>query len=332
MTSLTFFVDIVDEHIVSALLNGIAKTEKDYLLYADTCEDESGACVNIVLVSPSKIYVANLGDCRTILLKRTEKNCLKPIALSRDHRAVIEKTRVKRCGGFVMYGRLNGRLLISRSIGDRLFKTKVNLTDDPDMVYHVKNHDPEALLLIGKTHSNAMQPSNQTPVPFSQVKHGSSNPSISTPTVNNHFKRSSSLPTGKPLNESIDMVYCYDPYKKKSKFVKEKPPQFTNLLFDSISSSNPEITVVDRGDDDYILVNGSDGLYDYFSNKKISKYATVFMGSSKQDDMQQLSENLCHKAYVYGSEDDITCVCMKLVHKPEKEVKGEKGVKRYKEE
>jgi serine/threonine protein phosphatase PrpC len=42
--------------------------------------------------------------------------------LSRDHKAILEKERVEKAGGFIHAGRVNGVLAISRTLGDREFK------------------------------------------------------------------------------------------------------------------------------------------------------------------------------------------------------------------
>lgn len=116
-----------DEMIVAALLNAFARTEEDFLRLSVEAKEFSGACVNVVLMFRDTIYVANLGDCRAVL----GRSKAKAIGLSRDHKASIEKSRIRKTGGFVKNGRVNGILAISRTIGDREFKDPVAMAPSP---------------------------------------------------------------------------------------------------------------------------------------------------------------------------------------------------------
>lgn len=113
--------------IVAALLNAFARTEEDFLRLSVDAKEFSGACVNVVLMFRDTIYVANLGDCRAVLGRGKGK----AIGLSRDHKASIEKSRIRKVGGFVKNGRVNGILAISRTIGDREFKDPVAMAPSP---------------------------------------------------------------------------------------------------------------------------------------------------------------------------------------------------------
>jgi serine/threonine protein phosphatase PrpC len=116
-----------DEMMVAALLNAFAKTEEDFLQLSVGAKEFSGACANVILLYRDTIYVANLGDCRCVLGRTKGKS----IGLSRDHKASIEKNRIRKIGGFVKNGRVNGVLAISRTIGDREFKDPIQLGSSP---------------------------------------------------------------------------------------------------------------------------------------------------------------------------------------------------------
>ena len=63
----------------------------------------------------NKIYCANVGDARAIMCRDG-----KAIDLSVDHKAKRpdEQQRIKDQGGYIVYGRVLGRLAISRAFGD----------------------------------------------------------------------------------------------------------------------------------------------------------------------------------------------------------------------
>lgn len=114
--------------IVAALLNAFAKTEEEFLRISVDAKEFSGACANVILIYRDTIYVANLGDCRAVL----GRSKAKAIGLSRDHKASIEKSRIRKVGGFIKNGRVNGILAISRTIGDREFKDPVAMSSSPN--------------------------------------------------------------------------------------------------------------------------------------------------------------------------------------------------------
>lgn len=59
--------------------------------------------------------------------------------MSFDHKPSLpfEEKRIIKAGGFVEKGRVNGRLTVSRSIGDLKFKCNPNLTLEEQMVVAV---------------------------------------------------------------------------------------------------------------------------------------------------------------------------------------------------
>ena len=63
----------------------------------------------------NKLFCANLGDARAVMSRGG-----KAIDLSVDHKAKRkdELERIKSQGGYIVYGRVLGRLAITRSFGD----------------------------------------------------------------------------------------------------------------------------------------------------------------------------------------------------------------------
>ena len=86
---------------------------------------DAGCTANVVLVTDKKIYCANAGDSRSVLSSGG-----KAIQLSEDHKpdSEDEKNRIEKAGGYVMGGRTNGVLSLSRAIGDFDYK---DLSKDP---------------------------------------------------------------------------------------------------------------------------------------------------------------------------------------------------------
>ena len=79
----------------------------------------SGAVAVGCFIFGSQIFCINLGDCRAVLSSNG-----KAIDLSQDHKACLlsEINRVKMRGGFVVGGRVAGRLAVARAFGDHELK------------------------------------------------------------------------------------------------------------------------------------------------------------------------------------------------------------------
>jgi serine/threonine protein phosphatase PrpC len=100
-----------------------------------------GSVVNsIVIDSCRNIFCANLGDCRSVLA--LESGAI--INLSRDLNPSLpeEAQRIKRCGGFVSTGnRVNGRLAVSRAIGDFEYKTDLTRENMVSNIPEIRVHN-----------------------------------------------------------------------------------------------------------------------------------------------------------------------------------------------
>lgn len=84
-----------------------------------------------MLISDKDIYVANAGDSRSILSKAG-----KVTEMSQDHKPELEKEkdRIKRAGGFITEGRINGNLNLSRALGDLEYKKNTDLKLDEQLI------------------------------------------------------------------------------------------------------------------------------------------------------------------------------------------------------
>ena len=79
----------------------------------------SGCTACVVLITPNKIFCANVGDSRSVLYKSGE-----PVPLSTDHKPNLpdEKKRIEMAEGIVSNGRVDDCLSLSRAMGDFDFK------------------------------------------------------------------------------------------------------------------------------------------------------------------------------------------------------------------
>lgn len=122
----------VDSTPDSALVHAFENTDRAFLM-SSSFSEESGSTALAALIVDSTLYVANAGDCRCVLGKRNGE----AVALSRDHVPTdpAEKARVLARGGSLSAsGRIEGRLAVSRALGDRSVKQYVAATPEVSSV------------------------------------------------------------------------------------------------------------------------------------------------------------------------------------------------------
>ncbi|KAF7830679.1 putative protein phosphatase 2C 76 [Senna tora] len=121
------------------------QTDADFLdSERDTFRDDGSTASTAVLVD-NHLYVANVGDSRTIISKAG-----KAIALSEDHKPnrSDERKRIENAGGVVMWAgtwRVGGVLAMSRAFGNRMLKQFV--VAEPEIQDQVIDEELELLLL-----------------------------------------------------------------------------------------------------------------------------------------------------------------------------------------
>jgi len=99
---------------LSQIKNGDEDDKGDY-----QTESFAGCTACVALIVKNELYVANAGDSRCILYSDG-----KAIAMSEDHKPDLdqEKDRIQKAGGYIVDGRINGNLNLSRAIGDLEYK------------------------------------------------------------------------------------------------------------------------------------------------------------------------------------------------------------------
>ena len=91
---------------------------------ANDMESYAGCTSTVVLITRTEVICANAGDSRTVLASRgTAKD------MSVDHKPEDpgELRRIENSGNFVEQGRVNGRLALSRALGDFEYKQSSHL-------------------------------------------------------------------------------------------------------------------------------------------------------------------------------------------------------------
>lgn len=97
----------------------------------------------VILITPEKIYCANCGDSRAILIRKNEV-----VPLSTDHKPnnPIELERIRKNYGYVdKNGRLNGEVALARAFGD--IKCHPALSCEPEITINRRREDDLALVM-----------------------------------------------------------------------------------------------------------------------------------------------------------------------------------------
>jgi len=128
-----------------AIIEGFHRTDESLVQESTKGNWQDGATAVCVWVLGQMVVVANAGDAKAVLARSTStdgegavadtKSVLKAIVLTREHKAIFpqERLRIQKAGGSVgPNGRLQGRIEVSRALGDRHFK-KVGLIATPDV-------------------------------------------------------------------------------------------------------------------------------------------------------------------------------------------------------
>ena len=84
--------------------------------------NKCGAVAVCVLIVGNRVFCANVGDSRAVLCRNG-----KAINLSHDHKSQNpdEAERIRKAGGTISCGRVEGRLAITRAFGDFEFKKQI---------------------------------------------------------------------------------------------------------------------------------------------------------------------------------------------------------------
>lgn len=121
---------VEDEYFSSNLPQAIKRAfytcNEQFLKIAEKAKLHDGSTGLVALIRENKLFVANAGDCRAVLVHQG-----RPIPLSNDHKPTCpdEQKRIAALGGTVVYcmgvARVNRVLAVSRAFGNRTLKTVI---------------------------------------------------------------------------------------------------------------------------------------------------------------------------------------------------------------
>lgn len=119
--------DMFKDNIYQSIRDGFIHLDEDMRLLSEMAsgEDKSGTTCVCAFVSPETIYIANCGDSRAVFCRSGE-----PFLTTVDHRPRMsnEHCRIVKAGAYIKNGRINGRLAVSRALGDFPYKNVENLS------------------------------------------------------------------------------------------------------------------------------------------------------------------------------------------------------------
>lgn len=123
----------------SALIHAFEDVDMAFL--ESTPNEETSGCTALAaLIVDETLYVANAGDCRCVIANKDGF----AMDLSRGHVGFdpAEKVRVEARGGFIsMTGRVQGRLMVTRAMGDRPVKRYICSTPEVTTTKLTKDND-----------------------------------------------------------------------------------------------------------------------------------------------------------------------------------------------
>lgn len=105
----------MNESISNCITRAFEVADTKYKLKHPTVASQCGATAVVVIIIGNKLVCANVGDARAVLCRNG-----KAIDLSLDHKAsrADEQERIKKQGGYIVFGRVLGRLAVTRAFGD----------------------------------------------------------------------------------------------------------------------------------------------------------------------------------------------------------------------
>ncbi|CAH9147010.1 unnamed protein product [Cuscuta epithymum] len=129
----------------SAIRRAYIKTDKDILEKSVLLGRGGSTAVTAILINGQKLVVANVGDSRAVISRRSSAK-----QLSVDHEPIKEKPVIESKGGFVSnlpgdVPRVDGQLAVARAFGDKSLKR--HLSSEPDVTTELIDDDVDFIIL-----------------------------------------------------------------------------------------------------------------------------------------------------------------------------------------
>uniref|UniRef100_A0A7E4V6T7 PPM-type phosphatase domain-containing protein n=1 Tax=Panagrellus redivivus TaxID=6233 RepID=A0A7E4V6T7_PANRE len=131
---------VLVKNVKKIFVNMFKDVEEDFLVQArsSTPPLKDGSTATLLLLIDDYLYTANLGDTRAVLARKKTNEAgetvylAMPITVDHTPMKAEEQARIRKAGGFIKDGRVQGVIEISRSIGDFAYKA-FGLCAQPDI-------------------------------------------------------------------------------------------------------------------------------------------------------------------------------------------------------
>jgi protein phosphatase 1L len=133
-------------NLPQAIRRSFNNANEAFLKVAERMKLHDGSTGLVALLRDKKILIANVGDCRALVLSAG-----RPIQMSNDQKptSIEEQKRINSLGGTVEYcmgvARVNGILAVSRAFGNRTLRQVIR--PDPEMTQRELTKDDDFLIM-----------------------------------------------------------------------------------------------------------------------------------------------------------------------------------------
>jgi protein phosphatase 1L len=134
------------DNLPQALKRSFHTVNDQFLRVADQMNLQDGSTCLVVLIRDDKYMIANVGDCRAVLISNG-----KPIQLSKDQKPtnIEEQRRIAKLGGTIVncmgISRVNGVLAVARAFGNRNLRHVIR--PDAEITQRAMNEGDEYLII-----------------------------------------------------------------------------------------------------------------------------------------------------------------------------------------
>jgi protein phosphatase 2C family protein 2/3 len=222
-----------------ALKEAFFRTDQDFYDAAEPGES-SGSTGLAACVIGGKLYIANAGDCRAVLSRKG-----RAIDLSIDQKPESEgeMARIKRAGGFVEDGYVNGLLGVSRAFGDWHIEGLKGrggqvgpLTVDPEIEKTRLTEEDEFLILACDGLWDVFSSQNAIDVARASLREHNDPKKTARDLATEALRRNSSD------NVSVVCVCLTEQMPEKETFIRKAPSLLRSLSIDALSMVSKAMT------------------------------------------------------------------------------------------